>query len=126
MKPSVGVLSTRHYIAVGHGAFVVDRIIDAGEFNEAVAVNFVQQMLAGLSYLHLQGIAHRDLKPENYLIANNKTAPLDAMHLKLIDFGMSRRFASKDSKPEKMQSWVASRYYAAPEILAGGPYLCFF
>jgi len=39
-------------------------------------------MLAGLQYLHWQGVVHRDIKPSNVLIDENNNA-------KLADFGTS-------------------------------------
>ena len=45
-------------------------------------------------YMHNNFIAHRDLKPENFLLANEKD--VTQAPLKIIDFGLSRRFASQD------------------------------
>ena len=40
--------------------------------------------------MHHHNFAHRDLKPENYLLARD--LPVTETPLKLIDFGMSRKF----------------------------------
>jgi calcium-dependent protein kinase len=58
-------------------------------------------------------MAHRDLKPENYLLL--KDCAVEKNHLKLIDFGMSRKF--NPGKP--MSTRVVTPYYVAPEVLAG-------
>ena len=97
------------------GGELFDRIIDEQHFHEKAVVTLVKQMLGGLNYLHNEGVAHRDLKPENFLIANKSSESLCNLHLKLIDFGMARRFGHH----ELMDTWVCTPYYVAPEILAG-------
>ena len=47
--------------------------------------SYTYQILAGLSYCHVEGVMHRDLKPQNVLISR------DGM-LKLADFGLARSF----------------------------------
>lgn len=45
--------------------------------------------MSAISYLHSQEVSHRDLKPENLLfLSKGQNSPL-----KLIDFGLSSRFA---------------------------------
>ena len=80
-------------------------------------VRLVNQMLLGLNYLHLQGVVHRDLKPENYLLESLQ-GTLDEAHLKLIDFGLARKFDPE----KKMKTWAVTPYYVAPEILAKSGY----
>jgi serine/threonine protein kinase/serine/threonine protein phosphatase PrpC len=48
----------------------------------SVALEYVRDLVAGLEYLHFQGVVHRDIKPSNILIASDGTA-------KLADFGAS-------------------------------------
>lgn len=45
------------------------------------AVCYVKQVLAGLEYVHEQGILHRDVKADNVLISDDGTP-------KLVDFGL--------------------------------------
>jgi len=47
----------------------------------------IQQVVAGLEYLHAKQIVHRDLKPSNVLIAQDGL-------VKLVDFGIARSAAS--------------------------------
>jgi calcium-dependent protein kinase len=58
------------------------------------------------------GIVHRDLKPENFLMAE---ASPDT-EVKLIDFGLSKRFFGK---AQHMHTMVGTPYYVAPEVLKG-------
>lgn len=41
--------------------------------------------------MHEQGVCHRDLKPDNIMIN-----PDDKYKIKIIDFGISRKFLSRD------------------------------
>ena len=63
-------------------------------------------------------ICHRDLKPENFLLADNSQ---DA-EIKLIDFGLSKRFGIKNVESQKtnqinLKTVVGTPYYVAPEVL---------
>lgn len=74
-------------------------------------LHLISGVLQGLAYLHGQGIIHRDIKLENILIGMNGDA-------KLGDFG----FARPTTKDVPMTSYVATRWYRAPELLVGGNY----
>ncbi|OHS98255.1 CMGC family protein kinase [Tritrichomonas foetus] len=68
---------------------------------------FAYQMFAGLKYLHSIGITHRDLKPQNMLVDP------ESGELKICDLG-----SAKILKPtEQSVSYIASRYYRAPELI---------
>ena len=51
-----------------------------GPFNDRVVVAYSRQIIAGLKYLHRNGIAHRDIKGANLLLTPTGT-------IKLADFG---------------------------------------
>lgn len=65
------------------------------------------QVFAGLHYLHSNGITHRDLKPQNILIDS------ETGELKICDFG-----SAKELRPDEPSvSYIASRFYRAPELM---------
>lgn len=68
---------------------------------------FAFQIFCGLNYMHGIGITHRDLKPQNILVDP------DSGELKICDLG-----SAKNLMPgEKSVSYIASRYYRAPELM---------
>ena len=81
-------------------------------FKEPRARLYCAEIVLGIGYLHERSIIYRDLKPENIL--------LDAEgHVKLTDFGLSKRF----SKPgEKTETFCGTPEYLAPEVINGIPH----
>lgn len=71
-------------------------------------------MLSAVKHLHEKGIVHRDLKPENFLMDDTT----ENAEVKLIDFGLSKRFSSQ-GEMERMHTVVGTPYYVAPEVLKG-------
>lgn len=69
------------------------------------------QLFSGIYYLHSLGICHRDIKPQNILV------DCDEGHLKICDLG-SAKILKKD---EKSVSYIASRFYRAPELILDCP-----
>ena len=67
------------------------------------------QLISGLEFLHTNKMVHRDIKPENLLFDN-------AMNLKIVDFGLSRKYQSLCETP------CGSPCYASPEMVLGLKY----
>lgn len=95
------------------GGELFERIVSDGKFSEQAAARCVQQMLRAVNYMHMNNIMHRDLKPENWLLA--ETESILKTDLKLIDFGLSKRFTPGEYASTK----AGTPYYVAPEVLEG-------
>lgn len=93
------------------GGELFDYIVRKDRLTEKEACSFYTQIVSGIEFLHLKGIAHRDLKPENLLLDIKK-------NLKIVDFGLSNTY-----KPgETLKTACGSPCYAAPEMIAGKRY----
>jgi serine/threonine protein kinase len=68
--------------------------------------------LLALKHLHANGICHRDLKPENIMFEDKNSD-----EIKIIDFGLSKKF-SVFSSMNSLHSVVGTPYYVAPEVLS--------
>ena len=68
------------------GGELFDLIVSNQKLRERTASKYLQEMLAGVQYIHSLGICHRDLKPENLLI------DFDGQ-LKMVDFGLSNMYS---------------------------------
>ncbi|OBS67360.1 hypothetical protein A6R68_04062 [Neotoma lepida] len=96
-----------------------------GGFPEASVRLFAAELVLVLCYLHDMGIIHRDIKMENILLDERG-------HLKLTDFGLSRRL-SQGARAYTIcgtLQYMGEREATAggevdletPEVLSGGPY----
>jgi serine/threonine protein kinase len=84
-----------------------------GPLSQAEAVDIVLQACEGLAEAHAVSLVHRDVKPANLFLARR---PDGLFKLKILDFGISKRLASKATRnltnPGKS---LGSPWYMSPE-----------
>ncbi|KAG9353591.1 hypothetical protein JZ751_011711 [Albula glossodonta] len=81
-----------------------------GAFKEAVIINYTEQLLRGLAYLHENQIIHRDIKGANLLIDST------GQRLRIADFGAAARLASKGTGAGEFQGQLLGTIaFMAPE-----------
>ena len=71
-------------------------------------LNVMKQIMAGISYLHSQGIVHRDIKPTNILVSTG-------LRLRLTDFDVSKCL-DPEVETLLMTSNVGTLAFKAPEF----------
>ena len=71
-------------------------------------LNVMKQIMAGISYLHSQGIVHRDIKPANILVSTG-------LRLRLTDFDVSKCL-DPEVETSLMTSNVGTLAFKAPEF----------
>lgn len=76
------------------------------------AVRIMLDVLAGLEYIHENGVLHRDLKPSNILLTRNGDA-------KIADFGVARRHAEPPAMMTVAHFQPGTPMFMAPEQIAG-------
>ena len=102
------------------GGELFDHLASQDHFDELYAASVFEQMLKALWYCHKNKICHRDLKPENFMLASTSEGPGT---IKLIDFGLSRKFFEISDTGEKallrMQTKAGTAFFMAPEVILG-------
>ncbi|KAG1719656.1 kinase-like domain-containing protein [Suillus lakei] len=98
------------------GGDLFDKIAPDIGIGEDVAHYYFGQLLAGMDFIHREGVCHRDLKPENILLDAAGT-------LKISDFGLAAVYKLKESgKTRQLNELCGSLPYMAPEVHYGTPY----
>ncbi|CAD8207421.1 unnamed protein product [Paramecium pentaurelia] len=85
-------------------------LIERKTLREDETRQIIKQLLTAIQHIHNKGICHRDIKPDNILVNIEGDC-----ELKLLDFGVSRRFLQKNQQIE-MLTKTGNIYYCAPEI----------
>uniref|UniRef100_UPI00398EC999 death-associated protein kinase 2 isoform X2 n=1 Tax=Pristiophorus japonicus TaxID=55135 RepID=UPI00398EC999 len=92
------------------GGELFDYVAEKESLGEDQAMEFVQQILLAVGYLHSKSISHLDLKPENIMLLEKE---VPKPHIKLIDFGL----AQKIEEGTEFRSMCGTPQYIAPEII---------
>jgi hypothetical protein len=83
-----------------------------GAIPPALAIKYIDQVLAALSYAHKQNIIHRDIKPANMMLTSDGA-------VKLMDFGIAR--SATDRSLTMTGTTLGSLNYMPPEQVKGDP-----
>ena len=86
--------------------------LERGPFPPAEALDYIDQVLAALSYAHAKGIIHRDIKPANMMLPPSGV-------LKLMDFGIAR--SGTDLGLTVTGTTLGSLDYMSPEQVQAQP-----
>ena len=105
--------ATRYYIVMEYckGGDVFDKLQKLSRFTEAQAATVIEQLLAGLNYLHGKKIIHRDIKPENLLLCESQNP--QELNIKIIDFNIATAMKKKNTEV------IGTTDYMAPEVFKG-------
>ena len=95
------------------GRTLADLIVERGPFEAAEATAVASAVLAALGHAHAAGIVHRDVKPSNIMLSDDGT-------VKLLDFGIARRFDDLAAAVTADGEMVGTPRYLAPEQIEGG------
>ncbi|KRW99334.1 Protein kinase-like domain [Pseudocohnilembus persalinus] len=79
----------------------------------------IKSLCKAVYEMHKRGISHRDLKPDNIMVNPN-----DYSQIKIIDFGIARKFIQREDKfnDSKIEMWTmtGTPQYKAPEMFHFG------
>jgi len=114
----LGCQRTEHSLAIFleyvPGGSISDILAKFQGLNESIVRAYTRQLLLGLEYLHLKGVAHRDIKGANLLVT---TAGI----VKLADFGASKMLWSTSSKSARYSNInygvQGTALWMAPEVI---------
>jgi serine/threonine protein kinase len=84
--------------------------LEQSPISAADAVNYMDQVLAALSYAHALKVIHRDIKPANMMLTPEGV-------VKLMDFGIAR--SGSDRALTVTGTTMGSLYYMSPEQVKG-------
>ncbi|GMH40119.1 hypothetical protein BSKO_08023 [Bryopsis sp. KO-2023] len=85
----------------------------AGGLNKDMVRRVIYEVVSAIAFIHSKGVVYRDIKPENMLITKEG-------EVKLCDFGFARYV---DRTDDVLTDYVATRWYRAPELLLGPPFM---
>ena len=112
----LGEAGGRIYIAMEYlsGGSLKERLEQSGPIPFPQAIQILQQLCAGLTAAHEQGLIHRDIKPANILFDNRGNAVI-------ADFGLARAVQLSSVSTASSSGAVGTPAYRPPELWLGKP-----
>jgi serine/threonine protein kinase len=87
---------------------------------ENICKSIMKQLMSGVKYFHAAKIVHRDLKLDNIMLMGDVATP-EKFHVKLIDFGMSKKIQQGKRKID-LNTYCGTIDFIAPEVFEGRNY----
>lgn len=88
-------------------------LLDQGPLTPAAAIGIVEKALAGLEYVHSQGVLHCDFKDPNILVGPSSG---ESLSVKLSDFGLARPYAAHGASSITREGTISGTLaYMPPE-----------
>jgi eukaryotic-like serine/threonine-protein kinase len=84
--------------------------LSSGSIMMSQSLDYMRQVLSGLSFAHVKGIVHRDIKPSNIMVTAHE-------RIKLLDFGLA--FQGLGSDITRTGLILGSLHYMSPEQVMG-------
>ena len=92
----------------------VDDLRQRGLADPALALEIIDQIVAGLSSPHQLGIIHRDIKPDNFLVVSS---PDGSITVKVLDFGIA--LPTSQARMTNTGQLFGTPLYMSPEQIEG-------
>ena len=79
-------------------------------------IDFTEQILLALDFIHTKGYLHRDIKPSNILLSEESigNGHSGKKRIKIADFGLSRAVSFPT---KRMTKEIQTLHYRAPEVV---------
>jgi serine/threonine protein kinase len=105
-------------LVMEQGGMSLSQILEHQDLlTEEDAIELMLQIARGICYLHDMKVAHRDLKPTNVVVTSkaiSKARNLGDVHVKLVDFGLSKFVYSPTMLGDG--DYYGTTGYMAPEV----------
>lgn len=109
---NVGEYSDRPFMSYEllKGKTLKENLDNRGKLSLDEALDYMSQILSGVSEMHSLGVLHNDLKPDNLYLLYDGT-------IRIVDFGTATHISSKEEK-----HILGTVNYLAPEVISSRKY----